>query len=207
MMTRPDYALQSSSLGIYSLCLLCVMAIGLSGCVGAVAGVGAAAVAAGTTEKGLSTSISDSVISTKISESYFQDDVNLFSAVTVDVNQGSVLLTGAVIKPEDAVKAVQMAWQVHGVIEVINELDIQDKSSIKDRAKDIASQAQLRGRLITDLDISSLNFSIDVVNGVVYLSGIAGSEEEMNRVVAHAQDLRFGTTVVNYIRINEDDRQ
>lgn len=207
MMTRPDHALQSSSLGIYSLCLLCVMAIGLSGCVGAVAGVGAAAVAAGTTEKGLSTSISDSVISTKISESYFQDDVNLFSAVTVDVNQGSVLLTGAVIKPEDAVKAVQMAWQVHGVIEVINELDIQDKSSIKDRAKDIASQAQLRGRLITDLDISSLNFSIDVVNGVVYLSGIAGSEEEMNRVVAHAQDLRFGTKVVNYIRINEDDRQ
>jgi osmotically-inducible protein OsmY len=207
MMTRPDHALQSSSLGIYSLCLLCVMAIGLSGCVGAVAGVGAAAVAAGTTEKGLSTSISDSVIGTKISESYFQDDVNLFSAVTVDVNQGSVLLTGAVIKPEDAVKAVQMAWQVHGVIEVINELDIQDKSSIKDRAKDIASQAQLRGRLITDLDISSLNFSIDVVNGVVYLSGIAGSEEEMNRVVAHAQDLRFGTTVVNYIRINEDDRQ
>ncbi|NBR38031.1 MAG: BON domain-containing protein [Alphaproteobacteria bacterium] len=206
-MTRPDHALQSSSLGIYSLCLLCVMAIGLSGCVGAVAGVGAAAVAAGTTEKGLSTSISDSVISTKISESYFQDDVNLFSAVTVDVNQGSVLLTGAVVKPEDAVKAVQMAWQVHGVIEVINELDIQDKSSIKDRAKDIASQAQLRGRLITDLDISSLNFSIDVVNGVVYLSGIAGSEEEMNRVVAHAQDLRFGTTVVNYIRINEDDRQ
>jgi len=207
MMTRPDHALQSSSLGIYSLCLLCVMAIGLSGCVGAVAGVGAAAVAAGTTEKGLSTSISDSVISTKISESYFKDDVNLFSAVTVDVNQGSVLLTGAVVKPEDAVKAVQMAWQVHGVIEVINELDIQDKSSIKDRAKDIASQAQLRGRLITDLDISSLNFSIDVVNGVVYLSGIAGSEEEMNRVVAHAQDLRFGTTVVNYIRINEDDRQ
>ena len=207
MMTRPDHALQSSSLGIYSLCLLCVMAIGLSGCVGAIAGVGAAAVAAGTTEKGLSTSISDSVISTKISESYFQDDVNLFSAVTVDVNQGSVLLTGAVVKPEDAVKAVQMAWQVHGVIEVINELDIQDKSSIKDRAKDIASQAQLRGRLITDLDISSLNFSIDVVNGVVYLSGIAGSEEEMNRVVAHAQDLRFGTTVVNYIRINEDDRQ
>ncbi|MGA1019800.1 MAG: BON domain-containing protein [Candidatus Puniceispirillales bacterium] len=207
MMTRPDHALQSSSLGIYSLCLLCVMAIGLSGCVGAVAGVGAAAVAAGTTEKGLSTSISDSVISTKISESYFQDDVNLFSAVTVDVNQGSVLLTGAVVKPEDAVKAVQMAWQVHGVIEVINELDIQDKSSIKDRAKDIASQAQLRGRLITDLDISSLNFSIDVVNGVVYLSGIAGSEEEMNRVVAHAQDLRFGTPVVNYIRINEDDRQ
>jgi len=93
------------------------------------------------------------------------------------------------------------------VVEVINELDVRDESSIKDHAKDIASEAQLRGKLITDMDVSSLNFSIDVVNGVVYLSGIAGSEEEMNRVVAHAQDLRFGTTVVNYIRINEDDRE
>ena len=206
-MTKSEKASFFSTLGLPSLCLLCVMAIGLSGCIGAVAGVGAAAVAAGTTEKGFSTSISDGVISTKISESYFQDDVNLFSAVKIDVNQGSVLLTGAVEKPEDAVKAVQMAWQVHGVIEVINELDIRDESSIKDRAKDIASQAQLRGKLITDFDISSLNFSIDVVNGVVYLSGIASSEEEMNRVVAHAQDLRFGTTVVNYIRINEDNRE
>lgn len=207
MMTKPDHTSKASPLGLRSLCLLCVMAIGLSGCVGAFAGVGAAAVAAGTTEKGFSTSISDGVIGTKISESYFQEDVSLFSAVKVNVNQGSVLLTGAVEKPEDAVKAVQMAWQVHGVVEVINELDVRDESSIKDRAKDIASEAQLRGKLITDMDVSSLNFSIDVVNGVVYLSGIAGSEEEMNRVVAHAQDLRFGTTVVNYIRINEDDRE
>jgi hypothetical protein len=39
------------------------------------------------------------------------------------------------------------------------------------------------------------------------LSGLAGSEEEMNLVVGHAQELRFGTTVVNYIRINDDERE
>ena len=117
------------------------------------------------------------------------------------------MLTGDVEEPENAVKAVQLAWQINGVIEVINEIDINNNASIKDRAKDLASEAQLRGKLITNPDISSLNFSIDVVNGVVYLSGIAGSEDEMNLVVGHAQELRFGTTVINYIRINDDERE
>ncbi|MGB2437222.1 MAG: BON domain-containing protein [Candidatus Puniceispirillales bacterium] len=134
-------------------------------------------------------------------------NVKVYDNIKIDVNIGSVLLTGDVEEPEQAVKAVQLAWQVNGVIEVINEIDVNNKASIKDRAKDLASEAQLRGKLITDPDISSLNYSIDVVNGVVYLSGIAGSEDEMNLVINHAQELRFGTTVINYIRITEDDRQ
>ena len=198
---------QSPHLGLASLILMGFLMLGLSGCVGAVAGVGAAAVAASTTEKGIGTSINDGLIKTKISEAYFKKHVSLYSNIKVDVNKGSVLLTGDVDEPESAVQAVQIAWQVNGVIEVINEIDVSNKASIKDRAKDLASEAQLRGKLITDPEISSLNFSIDVVNGVVYLSGIAGSEEEMNKVVGHAQELRFGTTVINYIRLNDDDRK
>lgn len=198
---------QSLHLRLASLVLIGILGLGLSGCVGAVAGVGAVAVAAGTTEKGLGTSFNDGIIKTKISEAYFKEHVNLYSNIKIDVNIGSVLLTGDVEEPEQAVKAVQLAWQVNGVIEVINEIDVSNKASIKDRAKDLASEAQLRGKLITDPDISSLNYSIDVVNGVVYLSGIAGSEDEMNLVINHAQELRFGTTVINYIRITEDDRQ
>ena len=198
---------QSLHYRLASLCLIVILSLGLSGCVGAVAGVGAAAVAAGTTEKGLGTSFNDGIIKTKISEAYIKEHVNLYSDVKIDVNRGSVLLTGDVEEPESAVKAVQLAWQINGVVEVINEIDVNNNASIKDRAKDLASEAQLRGKLITDPDISSLNFSIDVVNGVVYLSGLAGSEEEMNLVVGYAQELRFGTTVINYIRINDDERE
>jgi osmotically-inducible protein OsmY len=205
MMMNPTS--QSLHYRLASLCLIGILSLGLSGCVGAVAGVGAAAVAAGTTEKGLGTSFNDGIIKTKISEAYLQEHVNLYSDVKIDVNRGSVLLTGDVEEPESAVKAVQLAWQINGVVEVINEIDVNNNASIKDRAKDLASEAQLRGKLITDPDISSLNFSIDVVNGVVYLSGLAGSEEEMNLVVGYAQELRFGTTVINYIRINDDERE
>jgi osmotically-inducible protein OsmY len=92
------------------------------------------------------------------------------------------------------------------VREVVNELQVTDTSSIKDIAKDLAASATLRGKLIADSDISSLNFSIDVVNGIVYLSGVATSADEMNKVVGHAERLRFAQEVVNYIILAQDQR-
>ena len=194
------------SLSLFIISCLCALPLVLSACAPVAVGVGAAAAAAGTTEKGLATSISDALIHTKISETYFKDDLGLYGDVNIEVNQGSVLLTGAVQNPEDASNAVGLAWQVHGVVEVIDEIDVRDKPALQDRAKDLAASAELRTKLITDIDVHSLNFSIDVVGGVIYLSGVAQSEAEMNKVIAHAQSLRFGTEVVNYIRINEDQR-
>ena len=179
----------------------------LSACATAVAGAGVAAVAAGTTEKGLGTSVSDSVIRVKINDAFIDNNADLFTNVSISVNAGSVLLTGKVNTPEDKVEATQLVWQVRGVIEVLNEIDVKDTSSIKDIAKDLAASAQLRAKLIADQGISSINFSVDVVNGTVYLSGIASTEEEMGKVVEHARSLRFATDVKNYIRINDDDRE
>lgn len=187
--------------------MVVLLGLSLSGCVGAVAGVGAAAVAAGNTEKGLGTSISDGVIRVKLADRFIQTNTALFTNVSVAVNDGSVLLTGAVELPEHKVEATQLAWQTRGVIEVINEIEVSDKSSIKDIAKDLTAAAQLRAKLIAEQGVSSINFSVDVVNGTVFLTGIASSEEEMNTVVALARELRFATNVVNYIRISDDDRE
>jgi osmotically-inducible protein OsmY len=170
-------------------------------------GVGAAAVTAGSTEKGLGTSISDSAIKAKINESFFHEDHSLYSSVSVTVNQGSILLTGNVKLPEHKIKATQLSWEVRGVVEVINEIEVRDKSSLKDAAKDFAAAAQLRTKLIGDSEITSFNFSIDVVNGTVYLAGIASGEAEMQAVIGHARSLRFAREVVNYINISDDDRQ
>ena len=81
-----------------------------------------------------------------------------------------------------------------------------DTSSIKDIAKELAASATLRGKMIADQDISSLNFSIDVVNGIVYLSGVASTQEEINKVVSLAENLRFAQEVVNYIILSQDQR-
>ena len=186
--------------------LLLLASFALSGCAGAVIGVGSAAVAASATEKGISTSVSDGMIFTKLHDKFIKTNANLSTVVDVTVNDGAVLLTGKVKTPEEKVLATRLAWEIKGVREVVNEIQVTDKSSIKDVAKDLAASAQLRGKLIADNDISSLNYSIDVVNGTVYLSGVATDATEMNRVVAHAQELRFAQQVVNYIIIEADKR-
>ena len=191
---------------VMAMAMLVLGGLLFSGCAPAVLGVGTAAVAASSTEKGLSTSVSDGLIFTKIQDNFLQTDANLPTVVDVTVNDGAVLLTGKVKTPEEKVLATKLTWEVRGVREVVNEIQVTDKSSIKDIAKDLAASAQLRGKLIADSGVSSLNFSIDVVNGTVYLSGVAADAEEMNRVVSHARDLRFAQQVVNYITLRTDQR-
>ena len=186
--------------------LLLLATSGLSGCATAVLGVGTAAVAASTTEKGLTTSVNDAAIVTKIKDRFIQSNFSLVTAVDVSVNDGSVLMTGKVKTPEEKVEVTRIAWEIKGVREVVNELQVSDTSSLKDLAKDLAASATLRGKLIADTNISSLNFNIDVVNGTIYLSGIAADPAEMNRVVAHAQGVRFTRKVVNYIMLSTDKR-
>jgi osmotically-inducible protein OsmY len=186
--------------------VLLLASIGLSGCASAVIGVGTAAFAASTTEKGLSTSVADTQIHAKLTDRFVKTDFSLVTAVDITVNDGAVLMTGKVKTPEEKILATRLAWEIFGVREVVNELQVTDTSSIKDIAKDLAASATLRTKLITDGNISSLNFSIDVVNGTVYLSGVAANAEEMNRVVAHARDIRFTQQVVNYITLQSDKR-
>ena len=175
-------------------------------CAPAVIGAGTAAVAASSTDKGLSTSVSDNLIATKLNDKFIQNDSSLFVDVDVSVNDGAVLMTGKVKTPDEKILSTKLAWEVRGVREVVNELQVVDRSSLKDIAKDLAASAQLRGKLIADGEVSSLNFSIDVVNGTVYLSGVAADAEEMNRVVGHARELRFAQQVVNYITLRSDLR-
>ena len=192
---------------IFSTFLLIYSALALSGCVNAAIGIGTAAVAASTTEKGLSTSVSDSVIQAKLSDSFIQTSQSLFLNVETSVNNGSVLLTGKLKTQDEKITATRLSWEIKGVREVINEIQLSGTSSLKSSAKDLAASAQLRAALIRDPEISSLNFSIDVVNGIVYLSGVAETEQERERVVAHAQELRFAKQVVSYIILAYDRRK
>ncbi len=189
-----------------SLVLLVSCALILSGCVGAAVGIGTAAVAASSTEKGLSTSVSDGIIEAKLIDRFIKNDASLATSIKKTVNNGSVLFTGSVETIEQKVLATKLAWEIKGVREVVNELQITDNTSLRDTAKDLAASAQLRAELIRDPKISSLNFSIDVVNGIVYLAGVASDDIEKERVIAYAQELRFAKKVVNYIILETDKR-
>jgi len=157
-------------------------------------------------QKGLGTTINDNIIKTKISNFIFKFDENLIPDTKIFVNNGSVLFTGKVKVPENKIEITKLAWSVKGVKEVNNELQVIDKSSIKNIARDLASLGEIRARLISDKSINSLNFSIDVVNDKVYLSGVAKDKSEMLRVKDHAVSARFVKEVYNYIILDSDVR-
>ena len=178
----------------------------LTSCIETAVGLGTAAVAASTTEKGFSTSVSDTVIEAKLTDKFIKNDASLVTGVESSVSNGAVLMTGKLDTQDQKILATRLAWEIKGVKEVINEIQIVSEKSIKTTAKDLAASAQLRAALIGDQEITSLNYSIDVVNGIVYLSGVAADEKERERVITHAQALRFAKKVVNYIILSTDKR-
>lgn len=178
----------------------------LSACAPAAVGLGTAAVAASTTEKGFSTSVGDTVIVAKLKDKFLKQDQALVTAISTSVNDGSVILTGRIPTQEQKLLATRLAWEIKGVREVVNEVQVTENVSIKNRAKDVSASAQLRAKLIGDQNVSSLNYSIDVVNGVIYISGVAVDEAERDRVIAHAQKVKFANKVVNYIILSTDKR-
>ena len=178
----------------------------IQSCAPLIGAAGIASLSSASKEKGLGASISDTIISTKISNKIFKYNPDLIKDTRVFVNNGSVLLTGKVKKPENKIELTKIIWKIKGVREVNNEVQIIDVSSIKNIARDLASLGEIRARILTNKKINSLNFSIDVVNDIAYLSGIAENDEEMKLVKDNAASARFIKTVFNFIILNTDLR-
>ena len=175
----------------------------LNGCAPAAITAGIAGVAASESEKGLGTTINDTIIHAAITESMFKKDVNKFLGVKIRVDDGVILLTGKVENPQTRIEATRISWEPRGVIEVVNEIQVSEKSSIKDIAKDLAASTTIKGKLVADKNIKSVNFNIDVVNGIAYLSGVARTQKEMNLVLAYTKETRYINQLVNYIQLSE----
>ncbi len=189
-----------------NLIFISIIALFLQSCAQIVGTVGMVSLGAASKEKGFGTSINDQLIKTKISNLIYKYNKNLIADTKIFVNSGSVLFTGKLNFPNDKIEFTKLAWNIRGVKEVNNEIQITDISSIKNVARDIASLGEIRARLISDKSINSINFSIDVVNDIAYISGVAADQAEMNLVKNHASSARFIKEVYNYIILNKDTR-
>lgn len=188
-----------------------LVALGLSGLVAGLGGCAPVAVgAAGATgvavaqERSVGAAIDDTTIHARVNAKLFNARPGLAAQVDVEVNEGRVLLTGTVPTPEDRITATRLAWEVGGVREVINELQVSNEDSVVDYARDAWISTQLRTKLAADRQVSSLNYSIETVNGTIYLLGIAQDQAELDRVIAHARNISGVREVVSHVRLRED---
>jgi osmotically-inducible protein OsmY len=179
-------------------------ALALQGCVEAAVGAGAVTGVAIAQERSVGAAIDDKTIQLNINSALLQKHEALFRKVGTEVVEGRVLLTGVVLTPEDRIEAGRLAWSVNGVKEVLNEIEVSDKSSIVDFARDAWITTQLRTKLLGDRLVSDINYSIETVNGTIYLMGIAQSEAELERVTGHARTIRGVQRVVSHVRLKND---
>jgi osmotically-inducible protein OsmY len=185
------------------LIMLAIIAI-VTGCGPLVVGGGAAVGMAGLQERTVGAAVDDSVIWTRIKNAYVQENIGeLTSAVDVDVNEGRVLLTGSVKEPKTRVDAVRLAWQPEGVKEVINEIQITGNQGIASYAKDAWITARIKSRLLLHKNVESINYTIDTVNRVVYVMGIAQNQAEHDLVMKEASSIAGVEKVINHARIKE----
>ena len=178
----------------------------IQSCAPIIGAAGIASLGTASKEKGFATSIGDTIISTNISNKIFKYNPDIIKDTRVFVNSGSVLITGKVKNTEMKIELTKIIWKIRGVKQVNNEVQIDGVSDIKNIARDIASMGEIRARIMANKRINSLNFSIDVVNDIAYLSGIAENVEEMKLVKDQAASSRFVKEVLNFITLNTDVR-
>ena len=191
---------------VRNLLFISVIILLFQSCAPMVGTVGMVSLGAASKQKGLGTSINDNLIKTKISNLIYKYNKDLIADTKIFVNNGSVLFTGKLINPNDKIEITKLAWNIRGVTEVNNEIQVTDTSSIKNIARDVASLGEIRARIMSDKSINSINFSIDVVNDIAYISGVATNELEMNLVKNHASSARFVKEVYSYIILDKDTR-
>ena len=145
--------------------------------------------------------VDDALIKTIIKNTYFDQSGNLFFNVDVEVSQGRVLLTGTVENMDLKIEATRIAWGVEDVKTVINELQISNSDNIFNFADDLVISTKVSGRLILEEEVNSLNYNIETVNKVVYIIGIANSDEEQKKVIDIASNVYGVEGVIDYIII------
>lgn len=180
----------------------------LNGCVAGAVVTGAQAAKTIAEERTAGTRVDDNAIAISINNKFIRKDFEgMFGAVTTDIKEGRVLLTGKVKDPMTKKEAERLVWEVEGVKEVINEINVDDKGDITNYMNDVWISNQLTARMLLTKNFKDVNYNNSVVNGVVYLMGIAQDERERDAAIEIARRTKGVKRVVSHIILKDDPRR
>ena len=112
------------------------------------------------------------------------------------------------IKNNPDTRLEKIVWETSPKVkEVLNEITIGNKPSLVSEAKDARISLSLSGLLISDTEVSDINFSHSVSKQVIYLMGIASNEVELDKVIYHARTVKGVKKVISHIIIKNDKRR
>ena len=189
----------------YTVLILVIISVIFFGCSPAsiiVSGAGTGMVVA-EGDRSLGTAVDDATIKINIASKFINSDDNLFVDVSTSVLEGRVLLTGLVDNQEIRIDAVRRVWEVEGVNEVVNEIQIGNRSSLKEYAQDVWITAQVRGLAAKTIGLRAIAYNFETIQGKVYIVGITSRPEQLEAIIDVAKTVKGVTEIVNYVIIKE----
>ena len=133
--------------------------------------------------------IDDTIMQKNLNARLALTEKKYFLTIQSEVIDGRIFLSGKVDEPEEKIKITKMAWETKGVRSVKNAISIRGQSNFKSTAKDILITSQLRSALIFNKKTKSRNYTLETVNKIIYIFGIAMDEEEKKAVINEANKI------------------
>ncbi len=154
-------------------------------------------------ERSAGTVIDDATIKVNVSAKFLTSDNNLFLNIDTKVLEGRVLLTGIVDTQEIRIEAVKKVWEVDGVKEVINEIEVGDKTTIKEYANDLWITTQIRALAAKNIGLRSLTYNFETIKGRVFVMGITTRPDQLEILIDSIKVVKGVKEIVNYVLVKE----
>ena len=184
---------------------LLICSINFFGCspAGILASGGATGMVVAEGDRSFGTVVDDATIKINIAAKFINSDDNLFVNISTNILEGRVLLTGLVDSQEIRIDVVRKVWEVQGVNEVINEIQIGNRTSIKEYAADLWITTQVRGLAAKTLGLRSISYNFETIKGRVYVAGITSRKDQLEELIKIAETVKGVTEIVNYVIVKE----
>ena len=189
-------------LSVVSILFLSLMNIGCSPAnVLATGGSTAMVVAEG--DRTFGTVVDDATIKVNIAAKFLNAGSNMFVEINTTVLEGRVLLTGLVKDQETRIEAVRLVWEINGVNEVINELEIGNRDTLKDYATDLWINTQARAVSAKIVGLRVVGYNFETINGKVYVAGITNKPEQLESLIQSLKTIKGVKEIVNYVIVKK----
>ena len=176
-------------------------------CVGvASGGVFGAGVSIALDPRTIGTQIDDTIMEKNLTGKLLVENKDYILKIKTKVLDGRIFVTGKVDTPEEKLKITKMAWEIKGARSVRNDLKIKDKFNFKQSAKDLLITSQLRSAIIFNKKVKSANYNIDTYKKIIYIYGIARTEDERKEVLKESKEILDVENVVSSILLVDDLR-
>ena len=185
-------------------CLLIVCALYACSPTSILATGGGSAMVIAEGDRSMGSVIDDATIKVNIAAKFISSQDNLFVDVSTTVLDGRVLLTGLVDNQEIRIDAVRKVWEVEGVREVINEIQIGNRSTLKEYANDLWINTQAKGLAAKAVGLRVVGYNFETIQGKVYVAGITSRPNQLEDLIAAVKTIKGVKEIVNYVIIKEN---